>query len=86
MRYLFGQGTNDVTPIGATRLDTPRPLAAGAAGATLADVRRVVRRPLGVEVSVFGAAAAERLFREGARCSLTAEEVMPQGDWPRGPP
>lgn len=77
--YLFGWGANDVTPVGAARLFIPRLLVVGATGAALAAVRRVVRRPLGVGVSVFVPAVAEHFFREEACWPLTTEEGSAPG-------
>ena len=76
MRYLFGRGADDITPVGAARFVVPRPLVDGAA---LAAIRHVERRPLGVGVGVFGAAAVRRPFREETRWSLTAEEGSAPG-------
>ena len=79
MRCLFGRGADDVALVRAVCLVTPRLLVVGAAGAALAAVRHVVWRPMGVGVSVFGAAAAECFFREEARWPLTAEEGSAPG-------
>ena len=79
MRYLFGRGADDVAPVRAAHLVTPRLLVAGAVAVALVAVRRVVRRPLGVGVSVFGAVVAECFFREEARWPLTAEDRSAPG-------
>ena len=79
MHYLFERGADDVAPVGAARLVTPRLPVVGAASAALVAVRRAMRWPLGVGVSVFGAAAAECFFREEARWPLTAEEGSAPG-------
>ena len=79
MHYLFGRGAHDVAPDGAARGVTPRLLVIGAAGVALAAVQRVMRRPLGVCVSVFGPTVAEHFFREEARWPLTAEEGSAPG-------
>jgi hypothetical protein len=75
MRYLFGCGADGVAPVGTARF-APCLFSAGVASAA---VRRVVRRPLGVEVSLFRAVEVRRPFREEARWSLTAEEGSAPG-------
>ena len=79
MRYLFGRSADDVAPVRAARLVTARLLVVGATGVALAAVQRVVRRSLGVGVSVFRAASTECLFQEEAHWPLTAEEGSAPG-------
>lgn len=67
-------GSVDVTPAVAPCFGTLWPFGADTVATALEDVQRDERRPLRVEVSMFGTTGDEHPFREEAFLSLTAEE------------
>ena len=60
--YLLVGGVTDVALATSLRLEAPTLVGIDMVGAALIVVRRAVRRPLGVEVSVLGMARDERRF------------------------
>ena len=74
MHYLLDGGVVNVAPTATLRLEAPLLVGVDMVDTALVGVWRVVRWPLGVNVSILGMAQSEHPFRDEAFLLLTAEE------------